>query len=187
MLLTRSNPAVVASLASPCLQFIAAPAPNTFPADSQALSGEGSDAALPPHLLKCRRQHPAGEAVRPGCYLDGTCRVRVGATTSPGIDKPLVGPAGKPFARPSASPSREGIYRDGTGWRHLEARLQQAPRWTWQLYPLAHYSSPSSKGTRRDIAAARWGGSTPTTPLLSVWGSMGCNPQEQLNSTQSDA
>ena len=60
---------------------------------------------------------------------------RVGATMSPGIDKPLVGPAGKPYARPSASPSREGIYRDGTGWRHLEARLQQAPRRTWPLYP----------------------------------------------------
>ena len=187
MLLTRSNPAVVASLASPCLQFIAAPAPNTFHADSQALPARVRMRPCLHHLLKCRRQHPAGVAVRPGCYLDGTCRVRIGATTSPGIDKPLVGPAGKPFARPSASPSREGIYRDGTGWRHLEARLQQAPRWTWQLYPLAHYSSPSSKGTRRDIAAARWGGSTPTTPLLSVWGSMGFNPQEQLNSTQSVA
>ncbi len=98
MLLTRPNPAVAASLASPCLQFIVAPAPNTFPADSQALSSEGSDAALPPHLLKCRQKHPAGEAVRPGCYLDGTCRVRVGATTSLGIDKPLVGLAGKPYA-----------------------------------------------------------------------------------------
>ena len=173
MLLTRSNPAVVASLASPCLQFIAAPAPNTFHADSQALPARVRLRPCLHHLLKCRQQHPAGVAVRPGCYLDGTCRVRIGATTSPGIDKPLVGPAGKPFARPSASPSREGIYRDGTGWRHLEARLQQAPRWTWQLYPLAHYSSPSSKGTRRDLAAVKVGRVHPNHPAavrLGIYG-----------------
>ncbi len=68
----------------------------------------------------------------------------VGATTSPGSSKPFVGPVGPT--------------------------------------PLAH-TSPSSKGTTVgttqvpraralcDIAAVRWGGSTSTTPLLSVWGS----------------
>ena len=73
------------------------------------------------------------------------------------------------FGRSSGVLPRRRVPWSGGEDLHTSSPVsRQAPR--GPVHPLRPRGpSPSSKGTRRD-EQRRWGGSTPTTPLLSVWG-----------------
>ncbi len=98
-------------------------------------------------------------------------------------------PSSARWTTPSQDPRQ--APRDGTGWNFHEARLQQAPRWSCMPKPLAHYSSPSNKGTTQAPPARapcatsqRSGGEGPPqpprcSPSGDQWGSI---PRSSLTS-----